>query len=132
LIKGVNHLGIATKDLAAIQMVYKKIFPDAPLLETTIEDQKVKVASFDVGGTHLEFMEPTAEDSPIARYLERHETGVHHLALTTDSIEAELARLEQEGFRLIDKTPRIGMGGKKIAFLHPKSSGGILLELCQE
>jgi methylmalonyl-CoA/ethylmalonyl-CoA epimerase len=132
LIKGVNHLGIATKDLASILELYRRILPDSPIHETIIEDQKVKVASFDVGGTHLEFMEPTSPDSPIGKYLERQDIGIHHLALSTDSIEAELARLDKEGFRLIDRTPRSGMGGKKIAFLHPKSSGGILLELCQD
>jgi methylmalonyl-CoA epimerase len=132
LIKGIDHLGIATKDLGAISELYRKLLPGCTLHEAIIEDQKIRVASFDVGGVHLEFMEPTADDSPIAKYLERHETGVHHLALATDGIEVEMERLEKEGFRLIDKNPRIGMGNKKIAFLHPKSSGGILLELCQD
>ncbi|MGV8119684.1 MAG: methylmalonyl-CoA epimerase [Candidatus Xenobiia bacterium LiM19] len=132
MIKGVNHLGIATKDLQAITELYSKILPDAPIHQTEIADQKVRVSSFVVGETHLEFLEPTSADSPIARFLENRDTGIHHIAFSTDNIDEELARLKEGGFRLIDEKPRTGFGGLKIAFLHPKGTGGLLMELCQE
>jgi len=132
MIKGVNHLGIATKDLKAITELYRQLLPDAPVHQAEIADQKVRVSSFSVGETHLEFLEPTTADSPIAKFLENRETGIHHIAFSTDNIGEELAKLKEKGFRLIDETPRTGFGGLKIAFVHPKSAGGLLVELCQE
>lgn len=132
MIKGVNHLGIATKDLKAVTELYGKLLPDAPIHQAEIADQKVKVSSFAVGETHLEFLEPTTADSPIAKFLENRDTGIHHIAFSTDNIDEELVRLKEGGFRLIDEKPRTGFGGLKIAFLHPKATGGLLLELCQE
>ncbi len=132
MIKGVNHLGIATKDLRAITDLYRNLLPDAPIHQAEIADQKVRVSSFVVGETHLEFLEPTAADSPIAKFLENRDTGIHHIAFSTDNIKEEISRLKEGGFRLIDETPRTGFGGLQIAFLHPKGTGGLLLELCQE
>ncbi len=133
MITGINHIGIATGNLEEVTALYKKLLPHAPLHQEEIADQKVKVSSFNLQGTHVEFLEPTAPDSPIAKFLEKTpQGGIHHLAFTSTDVVADLARLKNEQFRLIDEVPRTGMGGSRIAFLHPKTSGGILVELCQE
>lgn len=132
LIKKIDHIGIATKNLDEITGLYYQILPDAPTHNQEIADQGVRVSSFSVGDTDIEFLEPTRPDSPISKFLEKSGSGVHHIAFHTDDIDKELKAFKEKGFKLIDETPRIGMGGKKIAFLHPKSTGGLLLELCQE
>ncbi|MDQ7822074.1 MAG: methylmalonyl-CoA epimerase [Candidatus Eremiobacteraeota bacterium] len=132
MITGINHLGIATNNVQEIRELYRKLLPLSPVHEETIEEQGVKVASFMVGGTHLEFMEPLGPESPIKKFMEKHGTAVHHIAFTTDGITGELERLKEKGFRLIDESPRTGFGGKQTAFAHPKSTGGILIELCEE
>jgi methylmalonyl-CoA/ethylmalonyl-CoA epimerase len=129
----INHLGIATKDIAEAL----KFWEDALGLENvhteTVEDQKVRVAMLPLGESRIELLEPTAEDSPIARFLEkRNGGGIHHIAVETDDITAALAKLKAEGARLIDETPRIGAEGSLVAFVHPASTGGVLLELVQE
>ncbi len=131
MIKGINHLGIATRNLNEISELYTTILPDASCHHGEVAGQGVRVSCFQVGESDIEFLEPTGPDSPISKFLDKSGTGIHHIALTTDNIEEELKRFREKGFRLIDENPRIGMGGKKIAFLHPKSTGGILLELCE-
>lgn len=96
-----------------------------------VTDQKVRVACFDLGGMRLELLEPTSEDSPISKFLASKGGGLHHLAFRTDDVQSELDRVKQQGVRLIDETPRQGAGGMQIAFLHPKSTQGVLLELTQ-
>lgn len=132
MIKKINHIGIAVSNLNEIKKIYGTIMPEAETGEYTVESQKSNILAFDVGGVHLEFLEPTSEDSPIAGFINKKGQGLHHVALETDDVKADLDRLVEEGFRAIDKEPRTGMNGTKIAFLHPKSTGSVLIELCQK
>ena len=127
----INHLGIATKGIDEAL----KFWGDALGLENVhteiVEDQKVKVAMLPIGETRIELLEPTSEDSPITKFLEKRGGGIHHIAVEVDDIEASLAQLKTQGMRLIDETPRIGAEGCLVAFVHPAASGGVLLELVQ-
>lgn len=127
----INHLGIATKGIDEAL----KFWGDALGLENVhteiVEDQKVKVAMLPIGETRIELLEPTSEDSPITKFLEKRGGGIHHIAVEVDDIEASLAKLKTQGMRLIDETPRIGAEGCLVAFVHPAASGGVLLELVQ-
>ncbi len=129
----INHLGIATKDIAEAL----KFWEDALGLENvhteTVEDQRVRVAMLPVGESRIELLEPTSEDSPISKFLEkRGGGGIHHIAVEVENIEAALAKLKAAGVRLIDEKPRIGAEGCLVAFVHPSSANGVLLELVQE
>lgn len=127
----INHLGIATKGIDEAL----KFWEDALGLENvhteTVEDQKVRVAMLPIGESRVELLEPTSEDSPIQKFLEKRGGGIHHIAVETDNIEAALAKLKAQGARLIDEKPRIGAEGCLVAFVHPSSTGGVLLELVQ-
>ena len=128
----INHLGIATKGIDEAL----KFWSDALGLENvhteTVEEQKVRVAMLPIGESKIELLEPTAEDSPIAKFLEKRGGGIHHIAVEVENIEESLAKLKRKGMRLIDETPRIGAEGCLVAFVHPSSSNGVLLELVQE
>jgi len=127
----INHLGIATKGIDEAL----KFWEDALGLENVhteiVEDQKVRVAMLPIGESRVELLEPTSEDSPISKFLEKRGGGIHHIAVETDDIEAALAKLKAQGARLIDEKPRIGAEGCLVAFVHPSSTGGVLLELVQ-
>ena len=127
----INHLGIATKGIDEAL----KFWEDALGLENVhtevVEDQKVRVAMLPIGESRIELLEPTAEDSPIAKFLEKRGGGIHHIAVEVEDIEAALAKLKREGMRLIDEKPRIGAEGCLVAFVHPSSANGVLLELVQ-
>lgn len=127
----INHLGIATKDIAEAL----KFWEDALGLENvhteTVEDQKVRVAMLPIGESRIELLEPISEDSPITKFLEKRGGGIHHIAVEVEDIEAALAKLKQTGARLIDEKPRIGAEGCLVAFVHPSSANGVLLELVQ-
>ena len=127
----INHLGIATKDIGEAL----KFWEDALGLENvhteTVEDQKVRVAMLPIGESRIELLEPTSEDSPISKFLEKRGGGIHHIAVEVEDIEAALAKLKREGMRLIDEKPRIGAEGCLVAFVHPSSANGVLLELVQ-
>lgn len=128
----IDHLGIATKGIDEAL----KFWQDALGLEEThsevVEEQKVRVAMLPIGETRVELLEPTSDDSPISKFLEKRGGGIHHIAVEVENIEESLAKLKAEGMRLIDETPRIGAEGCLIAFVHPTSSGGVLLELVQK
>lgn len=128
----INHLGIATKGIDEAL----KFWGDALGLENvhteTVEDQKVRVAMLPIGDTRIELLEATAEDSPIAKFVEKRGGGIHHIAVEVENIEASLAKLKAEGMRLIDETPRIGAENCLVAFVHPSSANGVLLELVQK
>lgn len=128
----INHLGIATNGIEEAL----KFWEDALGLENvhteTVEDQKVRVAMLPLGESRIELLEPTSEDSPISKFLEKRGGGIHHIAVEVEDIEAALAKLKSEGARLIDETPRIGAEGCLVAFVHPSSANGVLLELVQE
>lgn len=128
----INHLGIATKGIDEAL----KFWEDALGLENVhtevVEDQKVRVAMLPIGESRIELLEPTSEDSPISKFLEKRGGGIHHIAVEVEDIEKSLAKLKREGARLIDETPRIGAEGCLVAFVHPSSANGVLLELVQE
>lgn len=127
----INHLGIATKDISEAL----KFWGDALGLENVhtevVEDQKVRVAMLPIGESRIELLEPTSEDSPISKFLEKRGGGIHHIAVEVDDIEASLANLKSKGMRLIDESPRAGAEGCLVAFVHPSSANGVLLELVQ-
>lgn len=127
----INHLGIATKSIDEAL----KFWSDALGLENVhteiVEDQKVRVAMLPIGESRVELLEPTAADSPISKFLEKRGGGIHHIAVEVDDIEAALTRLKASGMRLIDEQPRIGAEGCLVAFVHPASTSGVLLELVQ-
>ncbi len=128
----ISHLGIATNGIDEAL----KFWQDALGLENvhteTVEDQKVRVAMLPLGETNIELLEPTAEDSPIQKFLEKRGGGIHHIAVEVENIEASLAKLKAEGMRLIDEQPRVGAEGCLVAFVHPASAGGVLMELVQK
>lgn len=127
----INHLGIATKGIEEAL----KFWSDALGLENVhteiVEDQKVRVAMLPIGESRVELLEPTSEDSPISKFLKKRGGGIHHIAVEVDDIEASLAQLKAKGMRLIDEQPRIGAEGCLVAFVHPSSANGVLLELVQ-
>ncbi len=131
MIKKINHIGIAVKNLEESIAFYQKLGLELESIEEVAE-QKVKVAFFSVGDTRIELLAATAEDSPIAKYIEKKGEGIQHIAFTVDNIEKQLEEAKDNQITLIDQTPRIGAHNSQIAFLHPKSTGGVLIEYCQE
>lgn len=129
--KKLSHIGIAVKDLDKAIEFYKSLGLELESTEV-VETQKVKVAFFPVGDARIELLAATDEDSPIAKFIEKKGEGIQHIALSVDDLENELKVTEEKGIRLIDKKPRPGAHNASIAFLHPKSTGGVLLELCEE
>ena len=130
----VDHIGIGVSDLAATKEFYKNALGMEHLPEDeVVEEQKVKVSFFPCGDAELEFLESTTPDGPIGRFIEKNggRNGIQHVALRVDDIKAAIADLKAKGIQLIDEEPRYGAGGSAIAFLHPKATGGVLLELCQ-
>jgi methylmalonyl-CoA/ethylmalonyl-CoA epimerase len=127
----VDHIGIAVKDLEQAKKFYTEVLGMTVMGEETVEQQKVKVCFIPCGDSEVELLESTAPDGPIAKFIEKNGEGVQHIALRVDDIEAAIADLKEKGVRMIDETPRYGAGGASIAFVHPKSTGGILLELSQ-
>lgn len=130
--KKLSHVGVAVKSLDSAVALYKKIFKIDNVKTEVVEDQKVRLAFFHVGESSIELTEATSPDSPIAKFIEKRGEGVHHLSFEVEDITAELTRLKSEGFQLIDEQPRRGAGGYWIAFLHPKSTNGVLIEICQK
>ncbi len=133
LFEGVHHVGIAVKNMdEALEIFQKKLGLKLEKI-TVVEDQKVKSAMLSSGGeTKIELLEPTSQDSPVGRFLEKRGEGIHHIALKVKGIEELLKRLKDEGLNLVNETPRIGVEGTKIAFIHPKSTKNVLIELCEE
>jgi len=131
-VKKINHIGIAVENIAEVVKFYKESLGLTVEGEEEVAEQKVKVVFLPLGETRLELLEPTAADSPVKKFLETKGSGVHHLAFDVDDIEAELARLKEQGARLIDEKPRRGAHGTKIAFIHPKESKGVLVELTEQ
>ena len=127
----INHLGIATKGIDDALKFWENALGLENVHTETVEDQKVRVAMLPIGESRIELLEATAEDSPIAKFLEKRGGGIHHIAVEVADIEAALAKLKAEGMRLIDEKPRIGAEGCLVAFVHPSSANGVLLELVQ-
>jgi len=129
---GIHHLGIAVRSLDEAVPVFRRLIGAEPMSLEELADQRVRVAMFRVGETSLELLEATAPESPIARFLEKGGRGVHHVTLAVPDLDRTLAYLERNGFKLIDRQPRIGAGGERIAFIHPSSTAGVLIELVEE
>ncbi len=128
----IDHVGIAVESLASAVPIFQRLIGKAPAAEETVADQKVRVASFTLGTSRVELLEGTAADSPIARFIVKRGPGIHHLALAVPELQSVLRKLEGDGVRLIDREPRVGAGGERIAFVHPSSTAGILIELIEE
>ena len=129
--KKINHIGVAVRSIDAATPFYRDVLGMVFEGTEVVAEQKVKVAFFSVGESRIELLEPIADDSPVAKFIEKNGEGTHHVAYEVDDLVATLARLKAAGVRLIDEVPRCGAHGTKIAFLHPKASGGVLTELCQ-
>lgn len=129
--KKVSHIGIAVNSLEASIPFYRDVLGMAYEGTEEVAEQKVKVAFLVIGESRIELLEPTAADSPVARFLEKNGEGTHHLAYEVEDLESALANLKAQGVRLIDESPRQGAHNTRIAFLHPKASGGVLTELCE-
>ena len=127
----IDHIGIAVNSTEDGKNFWSGILGLDFEGDETVDTQKVKTAFFPVGESEVELLESTAPDGPIAKFIEKKGEGIQHIAFRVDDIEAALAELKQKGVRLIDETPRMGAGGAKIAFLHPKATSGVLVELCE-
>jgi methylmalonyl-CoA/ethylmalonyl-CoA epimerase len=127
----VDHIGIAVSDLSESLKLYTETLGLKLHGTETVEEQKVKVAFLPLGDTEIELLESTEPDGPIAKFIETKGQGMQHIAFRVENIEKALEELKGKGIRLIDEKPRYGAGGAKIAFLHPKSTNGVLIELCQ-
>lgn len=127
----VDHIGIAVNNLDETIKFYEDTLGIKCTGIEEVDEQKVKVAFMPLGDAELEFLESTSPDGPIAKFIDKKGEGIQHVALRVDDIEAALKELDEKGIRMIDKTPRYGAGGAKIAFMHPKETKGVLLELCE-
>jgi len=132
MVKKVDHIGIAVESIEQALPFYTEKLGAKLIGEEVVTSQKVKVVFLDVGNTKFELLEPTDESSPIAKFLKKRGEGVHHIALGVDDIKKRIEEIKEKGIQMIDETPRKGAGGADIAFLHPKSTRGILFELCEK
>ncbi|MCK5481509.1 MAG: methylmalonyl-CoA epimerase [Gammaproteobacteria bacterium] len=130
MLEKIDHIGIAVRSIDQAKPFFEKVLGLLCEGEEVVESQKVKTAFFAVGEVHIELLEPTSDDSPIAKFLENKGEGIHHIAYKTDDIASQLAQAKESGCRLIHETPIEGAGGKQVAFLHPKSTYGVLMEFC--
>ncbi|WP_299766989.1 methylmalonyl-CoA epimerase [uncultured Dokdonia sp.] len=128
----IEHIGIAVKNLDASNKLYEKLLGKPHYKIEEVLSEGVKTSFFEVGPNKIELLEATKPDSPIAKFLEKKGEGIHHIAFAVDDIEKEMARIEKEGFVLLNKIPKQGADNKLVAFVHPKTAGGVLVELCQE
>jgi methylmalonyl-CoA/ethylmalonyl-CoA epimerase len=131
LVKSVDHIGIAVSNLDEALELYTDTFGLELQGTEVVEEQKVKVAFLPIGDTEIELLESTDPEGPIAKFIEKRGQGIQHIALRVEDIDAALDRMRAKGIRLIDEKPRYGAGGARIAFLHPKATGGVLIELCE-
>ncbi|MDG1571540.1 methylmalonyl-CoA epimerase [Robiginitalea sp. M366] len=128
----IEHIGIAVANLAASNALFEKLLGSPAYKTEEVASEGVRTSFFKSGPNKIELLEATHPDSPIAKFLERKGEGIHHIAFDVEDIRAEMARLREEGFTLLNEEPKRGADNKWVAFLHPKSAGGVLVELCQE
>jgi len=131
MVEKIEHIGIAVESIDEMVPYYRDALGLEYGGEEVVEEQKVRVAFFGIGESSIELLEATSEDSSIAKFLAKRGPGIHHIAVRVDDIERALTQHEENGAQLIDKTPRIGAHNMRIAFVHPRSTGGVLVELCQ-
>ena len=130
--KKIEHIGIAVKNLETSNALFSKLFGEPAYKMEAVESEGVNTSFFKVGTNKIELLEATTADSPIAKFIEKKGEGIHHIAFDVDDIEAEVKRLTGEGFIVLNEKPKKGADNKLVVFLHPKSTNGVLIELCQE
>ena len=130
--KKIEHIGIAVKDIQQSNELFVKIFGKDSYKSEKVESEGVETSFFQIGESKIELVAATSEESPIAKYLSKNKEGIHHIAFFVEDIKREIKRLNNEGIRLLNKTPKNGADNKLICFLNPKDTNGILIELCQE
>jgi methylmalonyl-CoA/ethylmalonyl-CoA epimerase len=130
--KRIDHIAIAVTDLDAAEAAYTHLLDLEWLGREEVESQKVLTSMFRVGVSRIELIAPTGDDSPIAKFLQKRGSGIHHICFEVDDIDAEIARLKEQGARLLNETPTPGVGGTRVAFLHPREAAGVLIELVQK
>ena len=128
----IEHIGIAVKDLKESNELFANLFGEPHYKMEEVESEGVKTSFFKVGVNKIELLEATKKDSPIAKFIDKKGEGIHHIAFDVDDIESEIKRLKEEGFIVLNETPKKGADNKLVAFLHPKTTNGVLIELCQE
>ena len=128
----IEHIGIAVRDLSQANDLFKKLFGEAAYKSETVDSEKVTTSFFKVGPNKIELLEAEAPESAISKFIEKKGEGIHHIAFEVDDIHQEMDRLKKEGFTLINEQPKDGADNKLVCFLHPKSTNGVLVELCQE
>jgi methylmalonyl-CoA/ethylmalonyl-CoA epimerase len=131
-VKKIEHIGIAVKSLENSNALFAKLFGEPHYKVEEVESEGVKTSFFKVGENKIELLEATKETSPIAKFIEKKGEGIHHIAFDVEDIESEIERLKGEGFVVLNETPKKGADNKLVAFLHPKTTNGVLIELCQE
>ncbi len=128
----IEHIGIAVKNLSESNQLFEKLFGNPPYKEESVESEGVKTSFFMNGPNKIELLEATNPESPIAKFLEKKGEGIHHIAFAVENIVEEISRLKKEGFIILNEIPKKGADNKLVAFLHPKSTNSVLIELCQE
>lgn len=128
----IEHIGIAVKSLEVSNVLFEKLFGQPPYKEEEVASEGVKTSFFMNGPNKIELLEATNPDSPIAKFLEKKGEGIHHIAFDVNDINEEVIRLKEEGFVILNEIPKKGADNKLVAFLHPKGTNGVLVELCQE
>ena len=128
----IEHIGIAVKSLEDSNKLFAKLFGKPHYKVEAVESEGVSTSFFEVGPNKIELLEATKPDSPIAKFIEKKGEGIHHIAFAVEDIEQEIQRLKKEGFIVLNETPKKGADNKLVAFLHPKSTNGVLIELCQD
>lgn len=132
MIKKIEHIGIAVKDLQKSNELFERLFGAGHYKIETVESEGVKTSFFMLGETKVELLEASKPDSAISKFIDKKGEGIHHIAFAVDNIEEEMQRLKKEGFDLLSEAPKGGADNKEICFLHPKSTGGVLVELCMD
>ncbi len=130
--KKIEHIGIAVRDIESSNSLFASLFGKPHYKTETVESEGVMTSFFECGPNKIELLQATNQDSPIAKFIDKKGEGIHHIAFAVDDIEAEIVRLKNEGFKMIHESPKPGADNKLIAFLHPKSTNGVLIELCQD
>jgi methylmalonyl-CoA/ethylmalonyl-CoA epimerase len=128
----IEHLGIAVPDLQKSNALFRKLLGSEHYKEETVDGEGVRTSFFQVGDTKIELLEAIRTDSPIAKFIEKKSEGIHHIAFDVEDIHAEMKRLKAEGFEILNEIPKEGADNKLVVFLHPRSTNGVLVELCQE
>ncbi len=132
MMRKIEHIGIAVKDLKESNQLFEKLFGNPPYKEEEVASEGVKTSFFMNGPNKIELLEATNPESPIAKFIEKKGEGIHHIAFDVENIEKEVERLKKEGFQILNEIPKKGADNKKVVFLHPKGTNGVLIELCQE